>query len=506
MKISTFIIYLTFLSFTGISQNSFEIFIESDEDEGINSAIEDSNGNYILVGGIGDRIIWKFDALVIKIAPDGSFITRRFERSDTVSYLTEVILLDDGNYMAFGAYSPIGDFDAKDHLWIIKLDSELNTIFEKSFLANGFYHSIGASHAIIDEGDNIIIAGGAYYYDPPNTYAFSDIVLIRLNQNGDTLLTKYHHHQFSQYVLEFIQIPNSNDYIIIVEGNVNSISSPALNIRLDSVFNITGIDKPSSPDINFRSQGSSDHWLSDSSYLYSASISYPDKMEKNETAIGVFEIDTNMNILQHQYFYRPDTVEHAAWKNSMAYANDTTIYIGGFQSVMNPWLNEPTILEMYVVDKELNLLGFKDYGADANNQLMGIMPTSDGGCLMYANRFDNLEGIPEMDIRIIKLLREDIELEISPITATEETLQQVGHRAYPNPASQKINIPLGEYTGKKDNRIALFTISGKKILDRKLRGMSNVMQVDVGSLAPGIYLYQISGTGEKPLKGKFLKK
>lgn len=505
MKIGTIIIYLILLSFTGVSQNSFEVFIESDEDEVMNDAIEDNNGNFVLVGGVGDRILWEFDGLVAKIEPDGNYITRRFERSDTVSFLTEVVLLDDGNYMAFGAYSPIGDFDAMDHFWIIKLDAGLNTIFEKSFLVNGLYHYIAAVHTIIDESDNIIIAGEAYYYDPPNPYALSDMVLIKLNQNGDTLLTKYHHNQFSQSVLEFMQIPNSNDYIIIVEGNVNSISSSALNIRLDSVFNITGVDKPSSPDIYFRSQGSSDHWVSDSSYLYSASISYPDKKEKNETAIGVFEIDTNMNILQHQYFYRPDTIEYAAWKNSMAYANDTTIYIGGFQSVMNPWLNVPTILEIYVVDRELNLLGHKDYGADANNQLFGIMPTSDGGCLMYATRFDNEQGIPERDIRIIKLLREDIELEISPLTATPETLELIGRKPYPNPASQLINIPLQGYSIAGNKRISLFTIEGKKILDRKINGECNVIQIDIHSLTSGVYLYRVSTDGKEAIKGKFLK-
>ncbi len=493
---------LAFLSLFGISQNSFEIFIESEEDEVINSAIEDNNGNYILVGGVGDRIIWEFDALAIKVTSDGNYITRRFEMGDTVSFLTEVILLDDGNYMAFGSYSTLGDFDAMDHYWIIKLDPELNTIFEKTFLVNSFYHNCAAGHSII-VNNNITVVGLASFLDPPNPTAFRDLMFVKINQDGDTLLTKYHHNQFSQYPLELMQVPNSNDYILIMQGEFNSISSSALNIRLDSVFNITGINKPTSPDINFRSQGSSDHWLSDSSYLYSASISYPDKMGKNETAIGVFEIDTNMNILQHQYLYRPDTIEYAAWINSMAYANDTTIYIGGFQSVMNPWANEPTILEMYVVDKELNLLGYKDYGADANNQLFGIMPTSDGGCLMYATRFDN-EGIPERDIRIIKLLREDIELEISPLTATEETLKQVGYKAYPNPATEMISIPLLEYSNN-NKRISLFTIEGKKVLDRKVTGEGNVLQVDIHSLTPGIYIYQISAEGEKTVKGKFFK-
>ncbi|MCD4665714.1 MAG: hypothetical protein K8R68_10640, partial [Bacteroidales bacterium] len=66
------------LSFIVNGQNSFEIFIDSDEDEVINDGVEDNNGNIILVGKIGDRIIWEFDALVVKVFPDGEYISRRF--------------------------------------------------------------------------------------------------------------------------------------------------------------------------------------------------------------------------------------------------------------------------------------------------------------------------------------------------------------------------------------------------------------------------------------------
>ncbi|MCD4664265.1 MAG: T9SS type A sorting domain-containing protein, partial [Bacteroidales bacterium] len=467
--------------------------------------VEDNNGNIILVGKIGDRIIWEFDALVVKVFPDGEYISRRFERGDTVSFLNEIILLDDGNYMALGSYSKEGNFNERDHFWICKLDEELNTVFEKFFVVNEFYHSVAASHIFNDDKNNIIIAGIANYFHPPNPTTMYDLMLIKLNQEGDTLLTKYHHYYGIQRAYELTQIPNSSDYLII-GGDFDDILSSAEYIRVDSAFNIISfknIPDYICPDISLGSQGSSDYWVSDTSFIYSASFSYPDK---NETTVSAFVIDTNANLLQELYFDNPDTIEYAAWKNSMAYVNDTTIYIGGFQTYMNPWLNHPTILQLYIIDKELNLLGSKDFGGDANNELIGIMPVSDGGCLMYATRFDNEQGIPERDIRLIKILREDIETSISPMTATKEVLLQYDYKPYPNPATQFINIPLIECTTHKNKRISIFNINGKKLVDREIKGEGNVLQVDIHSLPPGIYLYHITSNGKEAVRGKFIKK
>ena len=496
--------FLLFVFITN-GQNSFEILIASDEDEVMMDGIEDNNGEIVLTGVIGDITIGDYDAYVIKISADGTFISKRFEREDTVSVFNEIVLLNDGNYLALGAYSPVGNFSERDHFWICKLDEQLNIVFEKSFIVNEFYHSTGSGYSMTDDNGDIIVAGAANYFDPPNPTIMYDLMFVKLNQEGDTLSTKYHHYYGWQIAYELTQIPNSTDYLVI-GGTFDDFLSFVEYVRFDSAFNMVSfknIPDYISPEISIGTEGSSDLWVSDTSFLYSATFYFP---EKNESAVCAFVIDTNANLLQELYFDRPDTIEHAAWKNSMAYVNDTTIYIGGFQSVMDPWLNAPTILELYVIDRELNLLGNKDFGGDANNQLLGIMPVSDGGCLMYATRFDNEQGIPERDIRIIKVLREDIETSISPMTVTKEVLQQYNYKPYPNPASQFINIPLIECTTHKNKRISVFNINGKKIMDREIKGEGNVLQVNINSLSPGIYLYIITANEENSVKGKFIKK
>ncbi len=244
-------------------------------------------------------------------------------------------------------------------------------------------------------------------------------------------------------------------------------------------------------------------WLTDTSYLFATMNSYN---TKNENEIGVFHIDTSLNYQKHLVLGKADTADYPAWRQSIAYANDTTIYIGGMQMYVGFWVTIPNVLELYVIDRELNLLGHKDFGSgDANYQLWGILPTSDMGCLLYGTRYSEQNG-SEFDIHIIKVRREDIEISISPITATGEMLRQINGKAYPNPAHNILNIPLKGYSGAGNKRVQIFTINGKKITDRNLGREGNVLQVNVGTLAPGMYLYTIYSAAGKPLTGKFIKK
>lgn len=175
------------------------------------------------------------------------------------------------------------------------------------------------------------------------------------------------------------------------------------------------------------------------------------------------------------------------------------MYIGFYVTTPNVW-------ELYVIDRELNLLGYKEFGSgDANYQLWGMLPTSDMGCLLYGTRYSDENG-NEYDIHIVKVRREDIEISISPITATKEILQEINYKAYPNPAYHTLNIPLKEYSVLESKRLQIFNIKGKKITDRNINGEGNVLQVNVNSLNPGMYLYRIISKDKNLLSGKFIKK
>lgn len=114
------------------SQYSFEYTIASDEDELIFSSIEDNKHNIILVGRIGDRVQTLYDAYIIKIFPNGDTLSRRIHRADTNCNFRTIELLDDGNYFITGNFGLNNSFHY-DHLWICKMDTSLNILFEKSY-------------------------------------------------------------------------------------------------------------------------------------------------------------------------------------------------------------------------------------------------------------------------------------------------------------------------------------------------------------------------------------
>nr|NQU90716.1 T9SS type A sorting domain-containing protein [Bacteroidota bacterium] len=487
-------ILLILISNALLSQYSFEYTIASDEDETFYNGIEDNNNNIILTGRIGNFDSQDWDPYILKIYQNGDTMSKRIMSADTSGWFQTVELLNDGNYLFLGQ-SAIQNGSDFDHLWVCKMDTALNIVFQKAYkMTTDFYFSASYSISFTDSDHNIVLSGGVRYYTVFPNYHW-DMAFAKLNQQGDTLLTKIHHNEFEQRIFDISQIPNTKDYLAIA-GNFGYYNFGP--VRFDSAFNIIEIKHFYNNILNLGNC----KWLSDTSYLFATIYHYD---TKDENQISIYKIDTALNYQQQLTVGKIDTADYPAWRQSIAYANDTTIYIGGMEMYIGFWVTTPNVLELYVIDRELNLLGYKEFGSgDANYQLWGIMPTSDMGCLLYGTRYSEENG-NEFDIHIIKVLREDIEISISPITATNEMLHQMNRKPYPNPAYHTLNIPLNEYSGLEDKRLQIFNINGKKVTDRYLCGDGNVLQVNTTSLTPGMYLYTIHSNGGKSSSGKFIK-
>lgn len=73
---------------------------------------------------------------------------------------------------------------------------------------------------------------------------------------------------------------------------------------------------------------------------------------------------------------------------------------------------------------------------------------------------------------------------------------------YPNPINNILNIA---YKDLQEPTLLLFDISGRKLLENKLRYTSGIEQVDVQLLPNAVYLYKIIDKGAVKAEGKFLK-
>jgi len=491
MKSIFFLLFIFSICISSYSQFSYDFVIKSEEDIVVNGCIEDLYGNNFLCGIIGDSYSKKYDGFLIKIFPNGMFNTFRIQKNDTVVRLNELVSLDNNTIMVLGGLGSDSTTWYTPFLYSCIIDSGLNIISENSFRIDNMISTIGITRSIVDRDNNIIVGGEAYYYPNPQ----SDLFFVRLNQQGDSLFVKLHQIPSGQILAGLTENPNLLGYSFIGKGL--GYFSVTHYTTLDSEFNIITTN-----DFEIElGQPSMGYWLSDSKFLCSGTNEY-EKVQKDDEYICAMIVDTNGLIQKDLVLDKPGIDDYAAWKYSNSYVNDTTIYIGGFT---NPglWVTYPNLIDLYLIDANLNLLGYKEFSGDEHYNLMGIKSTSDGGCLLYAELYDNPSGYQERDLRVIKVLRNDIHL----VTSLESMLATHSFTTvWPNPADHELNVSIGQLSNQKEIHFQIFNGSGKKITDRKISGVGNVIKIEISNLQSGIYFLKMMSSETDKICSKFIKK
>ncbi len=490
MKAIIYAILMFGFSYIGLSQTSFEFCIDTDEDCIVWEAVNDPSGNSIIVGGIGTFTGLHYDAYVLKLFPDGKYIEKRFDKVDTVGFFSTIEVLDNGNYFITGSFSATNDYHEKTDFWVVILDPDLNLITEKSYkIREGYIDILGVSQSIIDYEGNIIVVttpkeDGGIQYD------FSALGFYKLSPSGDTIVSRYYNYLFDDLPYELKQLPYSNDLLLIAKTMGGSLIffDTDLNIIKENSFidsHIGGTDP------------CSDFWLNDTSFL----ISGKGDGINGDSYLRIETMDTSGRAIDTLNINRIDTLDYPAWKKSMAYANDTTIYIGGFTAIVDFWTTDPTTVELYVIDRYLNVLGHIDFGGDAYYELWGIIATDDNGCLLYGIRYTNPD-VPERDVYIWKVLREDIELLVS-VKETNSLSESIN--VYPNPVQNKISIDLGKNRDWEDLQLSITSMEGKTVFQKRIKEKGNLLEADLSNLKAGLYILRIADAERNIYSEKIIK-
>lgn len=82
---------------------------------------------------------------------------------------------------------------------------------------------------------------------------------------------------------------------------------------------------------------------------------------------------------------------------------------------------------------------------------------------------------------------------------------QIEALAFPNPASDEINIDISQIHEDGEKRIRVVNMSGQVFIDRIIRGEGNVLTIGISGFKPGIYTYQIYNAESEIVNGKFVK-
>jgi hypothetical protein len=242
-------------------------------------------------------------------------------------------------------------------------------------------------------------------------------------------------------------------------------------------------------------------WLNETDFLMAGTRQFQDE-RYIDNYIAVFRMNTSAELFEELVLSVPDTSIYRAWDKSITEANDSTIYVAGFQAFASNIT--PNAVYLFLIDSQMNLLGSKVFFiGDAQYQVNGVLPMQDNGCLMYIskNRIND-QGILERDIYIRKFLREDFEL----ITSVEDYLiSKIAAKAWPNPADDLLHISIEGLETGQDFRLRIYNTARQKYLDKALTASGNTVQCQINVLPSGTYVYEIQTADGQVGGGKFIK-
>lgn len=497
--IPVFIFLFCSLSFIG--QSTFEIIINNEKNEYLICGKKDFDGNYVLTGTsqvpVSKSRGYQSSALIMKVDTRGQHVTSILHYPDTSCGLFTIIITADSNYLFTGYIEPT-EVDSSQ-LWLYKTDKYLNKIWEKRFripLDEGYTKCWFTSYGIEDDDGNIVLSG----YASHNQTNHRDMVLVKINQQGDILISKQFHYRFSQTINDLIKIPNSSD-IILITNHISIMGYPVRLIRLDSNLNTISILPISSSDYKYRGIGTTSHWISDTSFIYCGDVSGIGNPNDSDD-IGVCILDTAYNVLNEILIGKPDTIDYPAYTNCIAYYNDTTIYVAGFVNHLSFWPDNPNEIPIYRIDTALNVLSSATYGGNAYNRIYGIIAANDGGCLLYGSNYGD-DNFHEEDIYILKVSPNDFLVSKHDNVSSELIYEVI---VYPNPVTEHVIFKLPINCASKDYEVIIYNTFGQTVEKRQNNALSSDLHISCSSYNSGIYYYSVFSNGRRISTGKFVKK
>jgi Secretion system C-terminal sorting domain len=175
------------------------------------------------------------------------------------------------------------------------------------------------------------------------------------------------------------------------------------------------------------------------------------------------------------------------------------IYWGGCTNydITNVFSQNRGSLILTKLDSAYQTVWQKRYGANAYYFMEGVLPTKDGGCLMYARRYD-YNNTPKFDAVIIKVDGNGVVTSTTTIPMPQSSII-----AYPNPSNGLLNFKKGDPSVSGTFEVNIFDISGKLVFQKSETELSETF--DLSHFAEGNYIYQIKQREQIISIGKWVK-
>lgn len=472
-----FLILLTIiLAFPGHTQTTFTKLISGEDDQEVKDLIECINGDYLLIGTNANESNKNGYAFIL--GPSGELKHELIlNNPDEYTYFFSVHQVLE-NYVIIG--STINSINNDNDICFWVLDSALNIIdFNSSEVPEGKW--ISYLKSIIDTDGNFSIVGYTNQNYPDNFNPF----VYKLSNAGDSLFSRFENTatEWDRY-FDIIENQDSSYYYIfgsylsawgelgkkyIMTKSFDSVTVQDVPIGLHDFYSPT--------------------YINDSNMLISgnAGVDY-------EGELLAMTINDKTELIDFNHFSKQGSSKDQACMFNGVSINDSNIYTGGtsnfceispFYGFTDSWYH------LIKLNTDLQVIWEYWYGGDTYYFLYGILATSDGGCIMAGQRYDDVVQNAERDIYIVKVNSDGL------VTWTSQ-IPILNTRIYPNPGNEQIFIESNEPT-----QFQLFNSSGAKIMWKQLTEGKNLIGTD--KLPSGIYFYTIKDYKQKHSSGKWIK-
>ena len=433
-----------------------------------------TDGGYIITGALGQSYdstpienVWlvKVDAL------GDTLWTRQFEYANSIGYGRSVKQTSDNGYIIVG-YKELGIPPYGRDLLLIKTDTNGDTLWTKTFVDS---LKEGQGNSILQTQGNSIqqTMDGGYIITGSSS---ADVLLIKMNTNGDTTWTKTYDKNAQDWG-NFIQQTSDGGFIIAgVTGYKFS----------DRGNNFTG-------DIWLIKTDSNGDTMWTKTYDYGESdIGY----SVQQTSDNGYVITGGSNYFNPAFrIIKTNSNGDTTWTKTYGIGYTKSRFIqqtfdDGYIITGTIWRKDGHKNDVLVIKTNSNgdSLWSKTFGGIDNDYGNYIQQTSDGGYIIVGQT--RFYGAGESDIWLIKVAPD-----VTEIDKNQNAILRDYHlkQNYPNPFNPtttiKFTLPNSEFVTLK-----IYNILGQEtatLVSGKLKAGEYQYSWDAGDLASGIFIYRL---------------
>jgi hypothetical protein len=493
-KLILILLFITAICIPVSSQNTFEVIIGSDLDECLINAVQDNYGNYYFVGFLKETIYSQECGYLVKVDDEGEILNEMtFCILDSAFFLSGLICFNDTLFIIGVKESSL----TGNHNIIAKLilDLDLNILKNEVQIILPGYNNIITS-SLLYNNNRFILTGMA---EPDSNSQDLDVFLFEMDHNLDSLNCKADARVGMQVGYDILANDDPAGYKIFGNGTYpGTYSSYSEIIFFDSSLNFISVD--SIPwhlylQLSARTYDNSSYLLSGSKSIINSTLD----------DVGIIKLSNSDQLLASNRFGKPpDTVNVPGVQHNIDFTSKNNIFLGGTTNFVippYPFQSENSWIMLNNLDSNLNLRWQQFYGGDAFYHLWGILATQDGGCLMYAMRYDENTQFEERDVYILKV--DSAGLLTSTGEGPQIPVQQLA--IVPNPALDNVSIRYPDIFGYDDKEIEIYNSQGIPVISLSATQDLTETRVDVSGLPVGLYFVVLKVEGRKVATGKMVK-